>query len=112
VLVSQLVNGYNMIQISEARQQVKITYFNYPDICMAAINSEKKQLLVINGILNSIYPFDEIREDFVIMSFGENLGGGIIRLCKALNSGERLTKELLESLNVKEDEKCLEEFLD
>ena len=99
-----------MIQISENRQQAKITYFNYPDVCMAAIEGNKKQLLVINGILNATYSFDNMREDLIIGSFGEVLGGGIIRLCKALNGGERLTEELLKTLDVKEETQCIEEF--
>ncbi len=85
---------------------------DYPDVSTAAIDVTKKKILVINGILNTIYSFDDIKEEMIIVSFGAALGGGIIRLCKALNEGQRLTVDLLKTLEVKEDDRCIEELLE
>ena len=91
-----------MIQFSEKQQQAKFVYMNYPDISVGLLDANKKKLLVNNGIVCATYTFDNIRDDIITGSFGNDLGGCILRLCKALNAGDKLTKDLMESLEVKE----------
>lgn len=97
-----------MIQISELAQVAKFVYMDYPSIAIAIISIKNKGIMISSGLATANYTIGTIQPHCVIPYFGEKMGGDILKLCSSLSAGNRLSADLLKSLDIKDEKICLE----
>jgi hypothetical protein len=98
-----------MIKLSENQQKVKIVHINYPDISIIFLDGNSKKVSLNYGIVSTTMDMDKINWD-LFGGLTKTTLDGIQALCIASLSGQKLTKELFDELNIRENELCSEEL--
>jgi hypothetical protein len=99
-----------MIQINEDMTRIKFVHMDYPMLSVGFLDVPSKQFMYSYGLFSGKYSFAELKEEFITYAFGDTMGNGIIRLVKALNDGRTLGSDLIKELDVREDDRIIEEI--
>lgn len=86
-----------MLRVSESLQKVAISFINYPCICNIIIDGKDKLITMNTGMYLRKYKLNSIKEDWFFCFLGDFYARYVLTLCRRIDCGEKITKQMIES---------------